>query len=243
MRLLVSVRDASEARAALVGGADIVDAKEPTAGALGAVTGNVLAAIADVLHPTVPISVALGDFADAAPLAAAISALPLDRRSAPVYAKFALRAMDAATARRLFRAAVEASEAHPAQPRLVAATYADAAAAGAVAPVTLLQAAAGTGIHGLLLDTWAKDGRTLLDHLPGDFLGAWVHAVRTEGCLAALAGSLGTAHVPLLLRFGADVLGVRGAACAGGRTGGVEPARVRALRTAMNAMVPVGATA
>ena len=37
MRLLVSVRSAAEARAALSGGADIIDAKEPSLGSLGAV--------------------------------------------------------------------------------------------------------------------------------------------------------------------------------------------------------------
>ena len=45
MRLLVSVADAAEARAALAGGADIIDAKEPRHGALGAVAPDVLRAI------------------------------------------------------------------------------------------------------------------------------------------------------------------------------------------------------
>ena len=35
MKLLVSVADAAEARAAIEGGADIIDAKDPTTGALG----------------------------------------------------------------------------------------------------------------------------------------------------------------------------------------------------------------
>ncbi len=35
MKLLVSVADAVEAHAALLGGADIIDAKDPTRGALG----------------------------------------------------------------------------------------------------------------------------------------------------------------------------------------------------------------
>ena len=42
MRLLVSVMDASEALAALEGGADLIDAKDPLAGALGPVTRAVL---------------------------------------------------------------------------------------------------------------------------------------------------------------------------------------------------------
>ena len=42
MRLLVSVRSEEEARAALAGGAEIIDAKEPSRGALGAVEIGVL---------------------------------------------------------------------------------------------------------------------------------------------------------------------------------------------------------
>src|SRR5437764_823524 len=45
MRLLVSVRGPVEARAALAGGADVIDAKDPARGALGAVSAERLAAI------------------------------------------------------------------------------------------------------------------------------------------------------------------------------------------------------
>jgi uncharacterized protein (UPF0264 family) len=38
MQLLVSVADAREARAARLGGADVIDAKDPSRGALGSVS-------------------------------------------------------------------------------------------------------------------------------------------------------------------------------------------------------------
>lgn len=228
MRLLVSVRDADEARTAVHGGADLVDAKEPAAGALGAVSAVTLTAITEALRGATPISAALGELDDPRAVAAAIAALPFRRGGAPCYAKFAVRGpVHAAPA--LLRAAVAAAEAHPARPRVIAATYADAPRAGVVPPIPLLRAAAGTGVHGLLLDTFAKDGRTLLDFVPADFLGAWVQGVRTDGFLCAVAGSLAAADVPLLRRLGADVFGVRGAACSGGRGGMVELGLVRAL--------------
>jgi AcrR family transcriptional regulator len=62
MRLLVSVRAAAEVAPALAGGADIVDAKEPARGSLGAVSREVLREIAALVPATVPLSVALGDF-------------------------------------------------------------------------------------------------------------------------------------------------------------------------------------
>ena len=63
MRLLVSVRDAVEADAAVDGGAEIVDAKEPAAGSLGAVAPAVLAAIRDTWRtgsPVMLVGVAVG---------------------------------------------------------------------------------------------------------------------------------------------------------------------------------------
>ena len=44
-RLLVSVRSVEEAEAALAGGADLIDVKEPTRGSLGRADDAVIAAI------------------------------------------------------------------------------------------------------------------------------------------------------------------------------------------------------
>src|SRR5256712_12388438 len=68
MRLLVSVADPSEARAALEGGADVIDAKQPRRGALGPVRRDVLAAIRQVVGAARPVSAALGDARDEAAL-------------------------------------------------------------------------------------------------------------------------------------------------------------------------------
>ena len=61
MRLLISVRDGSEASAALAGGADLIDAKDPTAGALGAVALQTLVEIHRVVERARPVTAALGD--------------------------------------------------------------------------------------------------------------------------------------------------------------------------------------
>src|SRR5256886_15471281 len=64
MRLLVSVRGPVEARAALAGGADVIDAKDPARGALGAVSAERLAAIRRTGGAVRPVSAALGDARD-----------------------------------------------------------------------------------------------------------------------------------------------------------------------------------
>src|SRR5437773_9115409 len=66
MRLLVSVTCAAEALAALAGGADLIDAKDPLAGALGAVSADVLREIYAVVADRRPVTAALGDACDEA---------------------------------------------------------------------------------------------------------------------------------------------------------------------------------
>jgi len=95
--LLVSVRSVEEVSAALAGGADIIDAKEPARGSLGRVTPAVLSAIAARTPASVPLSVALGDCADLDTLRAALDGVRLGERIAPVYLKLG-RFRDAANA-------------------------------------------------------------------------------------------------------------------------------------------------
>ena len=66
MKLLVSVANADDARAAMEGGADIIDAKDPSAGALGAVRMEVLGRIRHALEGRRMMTAALGDASDGA---------------------------------------------------------------------------------------------------------------------------------------------------------------------------------
>ena len=87
MRLLVSVRSAAEVGEALAGGADIIDAKEPARGGLGAVEPDVLRAIVDRVPAGVPMSVALGDFTDRAHVLEQVARLPVGRPGNTVFLK------------------------------------------------------------------------------------------------------------------------------------------------------------
>src|SRR5437868_3326316 len=66
MRLLVSVSNAAEAAAAVAGGADVIDAKDPLAGALGAVAVTTLCDIHAAVAGARPVTAAIGDAADEA---------------------------------------------------------------------------------------------------------------------------------------------------------------------------------
>src|SRR5207249_1070828 len=63
-KLLISVRSAMEAEVALAGGADVIDVKEPSRGALGAADSRVWRAVRKVIGSRAVLSVALGELLD-----------------------------------------------------------------------------------------------------------------------------------------------------------------------------------
>jgi uncharacterized protein (UPF0264 family) len=106
----------------------------------------------------------------------------------------------------------------------------------------VLHAAIAARASGFLVDTWRKDGRGLLDHLPIERVAALSRSARAARLLFAAAGSLGPDAISRLSGI-ADVLGVRGAACRGGRSGPVDAERVAELRRRMAAdgmLLPAG---
>jgi uncharacterized protein (UPF0264 family) len=234
LQLLVSVRSADEVGPALAGGADIIDAKEPDRGSLGAVDRDVLSRILQRVPDDCGVSVALGDVTRQEEVLAAVHGLELPKRAAPTYLKLGfagVRSPDQVA--RLIEIAVSVTRGMAASPRIVAVAYADPERAVTVPPALILSLAKAAGAAGVLLDTHGKDGRGLLDWLPSGALGDWVAVARRTGLLAALAGSLRSRDLALVWRAQPDVIGVRGAACRGGRQGRVSEDRVRRLRLAL----------
>ena len=232
MRLLVSVADVGEARTALNAGADIIDAKNPRRGSLGAVTSRTLRAIVGAVRPRRPVSAALGD---------GLSTTDLQRRvteaavSGASFVKVGFRRV--ATDARVLRLAVAAQDACGIGPAtaLVLVAYADAERADSPSPNTLVEVAARCGASGVLLDTCLKDAGGLFDVLPFERVMAWVAVAHDHGLRAGLAGSLGACDLALAEESGADLVGVRGAVCDGGRNGRVSAWRVARLRAALRA--------
>jgi uncharacterized protein (UPF0264 family) len=232
MRLLVSVVDAGEARVAAAAGADVIDVKDPSRGALGEAAPHVVRAVREATPPHLPVSAALGDgpFLSAAAAARAEDAAA----SGALFVKLGLRATSIAAATASLRAARACL---PDGVRLVVAGFADFGRAGAPPPRDLPALAAAAGAQGCLLDTAVKDGRGLFDWLDDAELRTFVLACRGHGLLSALAGSLRAQDLARLIPIGPDLVGVRGAACIGDRIGGrVDAERVRALVRARDAV-------
>jgi uncharacterized protein (UPF0264 family) len=231
MQLLVSVRSADEVEAALSGGADIIDAKEPSRGSLGAVSTQVLREILDRIPADRIASIALGDIASSDDVRAAVVSLPLPRRQAPTYLKLGFAGVSSPEqVRTLLATGVAASQAHSTVTRVVAVAYADNALARALAPQFISQAAAVSGAAGVLVDTSTKDGRSLLTWMPPAALMSLIAKIRAAGLMSAVAGGLGLEDLAVVSAAGPHLLGVRGAACDGGREGRVSRARVYRLR-------------
>ncbi len=225
--LLVSVASAVEARAALSGGADVIDAKDPGRGALGPVTPDVLRAIANEVRGRRPVSAALGDAASERAIAEAARAFV---KAGAQVVKIGLAGVaDASCARALLDAGARGAREEGG--RTVAVAYADARTA--LPPHALVPIAAAAGVDGVLLDTSDKTGPALAELVTDDALAAWVRRAHDAGLWTAVAGRLTAATLSCAWRTGADVVGVRGAVCDGGRTGQVSSDRVRALRAAL----------
>lgn len=227
---LASVRSAEEALLACAGGADLIDLKEPVAGALGRLPPAAITAILRAVAGRRPTSATIGD-------------MPLEPRTV----RDAVLAM-AATGVDIVKLGLFAGDAPatlsalagPARDgiRLVAVMFADRNPDFAV-----LACCAEAGFFGAMLDTADKSAGPLTRHLPVDALARFVAEARRHRLLAGLAGSLTAADVPVLLPLAPDYLGFRSALAAGGRSGPLDPAAIANLRLALDQARASSATA
>lgn len=244
VRLLASVTSEAEARLAAGAGADVIDAKDPVAGALGALPHVTVAAICaaarSTCHPGRRDSAEQGPRAQGAPppqipVSATVGDLPLD----PILVTQAARAM-AATGVDIVKVGLfpggDAQAVIQALGREIAPETSLVAVLLADAPLDLaLVRDLGTaGFAGVMLDTAAKDGRTLLDHCAPETLARFIAEARAAGLFAGLAGSLRLAQIPELLALAPDILGFRGALCrASDRKATLDAAALAAVRAAI----------
>ena len=228
MKLLVSVRDAIEASAALDGGADIIDAKDPASGALGAVSLEAFRNIHARVAGERPVTAALGDASDEADIARIAHAFV---SAGATLVKIGFSGISSGSRVQALVAAATDEAADRAG--VIATAYADANRVGCLDPFAIIEAAARAGAFGVLLDTADKHGAGLRELMAPAILRTWVATAHEAGLFVALAGKLTASDLGFASDAGADVVGVRGAACDVGRTGRVVATRVRELRSAL----------
>lgn len=209
--LLVSVCNSDEAAIAAEAGIDLVDAKDPLRGALGALPPSVVRDIVTNVGARARTSAVADDSTDEVGLVANVAAMAA---TGVDYIKLALnREMGESVLR-------PAAKAAPG--RLIAVAFAeDGLDTGTVARL------ADAGFKGAMIDTRGKDGRGLTAILTIAELAAFVASCRAHGLLCGLAGSLDVADIPMLAAIGPDYLGFRGGLCRDGdRRKPLDPQRV-----------------
>ena len=221
--LLVSVRDAAEAAAALAGGAAIIDIKEPAHGPLGRPGPDAVAAVNAVVAGRRPWTLAGGELLDL-PRDGAPTEWCAPHHDPPAAIKIGLAgAAGTDWERRL--AAVFAG--FPPGSRPVAVAYADWRRARSPDPGDVIAAAARLGCAAVLVDTFDKTAAGLFDACPAGSPAAWVRAAHGASLRVAVAGRIGLEEIPAAWALGPDVVAVRSAVCSNGRFGSVEAALVR----------------
>lgn len=205
--LLVSVKDAREAKVALDAGVDLIDMKDPSQ-PLGRCEPNVWHAVRQVTEGQRPLSAALGE-------------LLVDFPCPPVppgtidFAKVGLAgAADESDWKQMWSAAMRRL---PAGVAHVGVAYVDHERAKSPPVDHVLAAAAGFGCRALLLDTFDKQHGSLFDHLSTQEIGSIILEARQRSLLTVLGGSLRQATLSQAIRLGPDYVAVRGAVCAGTR--------------------------
>jgi (5-formylfuran-3-yl)methyl phosphate synthase len=199
--LLASVTDAAEAEVALRHDADIIDVKDVRNG-FGAVDPALVVATVDAVCRRRPVSAVTGDpdmepetvlrmagaLADAGASYIKVGLYPGPKRCD------CIRALSALASRA----------------RLIGVMFADHGPDEAL--VALM---ANNGFCGVMIDTFQKDAKRLLDHMDIAAIAHFTDDAHSRRLMAGLAGSLEPPDIPRLLLAAPDVLGFRRALCAG----------------------------
>jgi hypothetical protein len=238
----VSVRNVLEAQAAVAGGCDLLDIKEPARGPLGMADVEVIAAISQfaagcgMAARPLTCSAALGELVDWTSQPLSVS-LPLGISYVKVGSAELKSTEQWIEAWQLVQGRIEYAPQH--NLRWVAVAYADWQIARSLEPARLLDAVVGLPCDALLIDTFDKSAGNLLSHIDTQQLRRLRNSAHRAGLKFAVAGGIRSTQFSELVEVVApDILGVRGAACAGAcRTAPISAKSVRALKRELVASV------
>ncbi len=218
-QMLASVVDLAEAEIAISGGADIVDLKDPKAGALGAVSIETIRLAVQGIGARRATSAVCGD-------------LPMEPEAIRARAEeVAATGVDYVKIG-FFPSPNAAACAAALAPlgrrtKLIAVLFADKEP-----DFGLLDIFAKHGFHGAMVDTADKSRGRLLDHLPPERIPAFVDRAKSLGLKVGLSGSLEKPDIPRLLPLAPDFLGFRGALCdRSQRTAAIDKEAVEHIRS------------
>jgi uncharacterized protein (UPF0264 family) len=225
-QLLISVTSVAEAKIALENGADIIDLKDPSSGALGALPLSQIQAVVDYVHSEKPEKVLTS---------ATIGDLPMQ---ADVILQHVTQL--ASTKVDIIKIGFFSSDDY--QPcldtlsnltqkglKLIAVLFAEM-----TYPTGLIEAIKQAGFVGVMLDTWQKNGLTLLDYYSEDQRRYFSKQVLALEMSLGVAGSLRLQHINLVMEMRPSYMGFRGGVCVENeRASGLVASKIRAIRATL----------
>ena len=216
--MLISVMNLEEATLAIQYSPDILDMKNPIQGALGALSVPEVAEIVAFVNRRTVTSATIGD-------------LPMDPdHLVPAVEAMAESGVDIVKVGffqqgNLISCIKALSHFKPRGVHIVAVMMADQ-----LQDLSLIRPMSEAGFLGVMLDTAQKTGQSLTDYMSLLDIAEFVRVSGAVGLKTGLAGSLQSAHVPVLTSLMPDYLGFRGAVCAqGSRTIGLDKFKIDAL--------------
>lgn len=204
-QLLISVTSIEEAKIAIENGADIIDLKDPNKGALGALSIEQINSIVTYVKAQniakVNTSATIGDLPMQTDLisrhVAELSKTKVDFIKIGFFEandyQPCLDALHASTIAGL---------------KLIAVLFAES-----TYPASLIEAIKQAGFIGVMLDTFNKNGLTLLDFYSEKELKELAKVVVNGGLSFGLAGSLKLQHIALVKEINPTYIGFRGGVC------------------------------
>lgn len=222
-KLLVSVKSADEAQIALENGADLIDLKDPSIGALGALPVSLIQSIVQTIKQSKPnafTSATIGD----QPMQAALLTDSVKK----------LAITDADFIKIGFFEAIDyqpcldqLSRLTQQGAKLIAVLFAEN-----TYPDSLIQAIKQAGFIGVMLDTAQKNGNNLFHYYHLESIEAFAQKAQINALSYGFAGSLQSQHVAQLLGYNPNFLGFRGGVCEQNqRDLQLNPAKIGAIKT------------
>ncbi len=223
-QLLISVTSIAEAKIALDNGADIIDVKDPSTGALGALATPQIKAIVSFVHEQNPInkkttSATIGDIPMQPQLLLA-HVLDLVTTGVDIIKIGFFDSTDYQPCLDVLATLTQSGT------KLMAVLFAEKSY-----PEKLVQSIKVAGFMGVMLDTAQKNGLTLLDYYSLDQRMAFAQQVLRCQLQLGLAGSLQLQHIAIIKPLQPCYIGFRGGVCHDHqRQSGLDANKIQAIR-------------
>lgn len=232
MKLLVSPINVEEANICKLGGADIIDVKNPKEGSLGANFPWMIKAVKNAVGTT-QVSATIGDF-NYKPGTASLAALGAAVAGAD-YIKVGLYDIQTREqAMEMLTKIVRSVKDYDKNKTVVASGYSDYKRINSISPFELPSIGKAAGVDIVMMDTGIKDGRSTFEFLNNEELKEFVASARNHGLKSALAGTIKFEDIPSLKIISPDIIGVRGCVCGGDRNSSIRKELVEKLRNEIN---------